>query len=111
MNELITTYWRDIPAQIVGRKGRKTVVKAVLNPRFQDAIDRAAMRAGRGSSDKYLEDWRRASRPCGEDIEREVKEEVVRLEGLFSKQGLDTLAQAGGREISEQSDPEAETGS
>jgi hypothetical protein len=31
----------------------------MLSHRFQAAIDRAAMRAGKGGSDEYLEDWRR----------------------------------------------------
>ena len=50
MAKLICIYWRDIPAQVVGREGR-TNVKKVLASRFAEAIDRAAMRAGRGSSD------------------------------------------------------------
>jgi hypothetical protein len=58
MTKLITVYWRDIPAQVIAKQGRNKV-KKVLHPRFARAIDRAAMRAGRGSSDKYLEDWRR----------------------------------------------------
>ena len=76
MAKLITVYWRDIPAQVIGRKGRKTAVKKVLDPRFQHAIDRAAMRAGRGSSDKYLEDWRRVSQLCEGDLDQAVSEEV-----------------------------------
>ena len=51
-------YWRDIPAQIVLQDGRKRE-KAMLSSRFQKAIDRAAMRAGKGSSDAYLSEWRR----------------------------------------------------
>ncbi len=59
MNKLITVYWRDIPAQVIGRKGRKSVCKKLLDPRFQHAIDRAAMRARKTSENAYLEDWRR----------------------------------------------------
>ena len=55
MAKLICIYWRDIPAQVVVRAGRKNSVKKELAPRFAKAIDRAAMRAGRGSSDAYLE--------------------------------------------------------
>ena len=54
MAKLICIYWRDIPAQVVGRVGRNNFKKE-LEPRFAQAIDRAAMRAGRGSSDAYLE--------------------------------------------------------
>jgi hypothetical protein len=96
VTRLITIYWRDIPAQVLGRRGRRTVHKMVLHPRFQEAIDRAAMRAGRGSSDKYLEDWRRVATPCEGDLERAVAAEVKRLEDLFDDQSLDKLARSSG---------------
>ena len=96
MNKLIVVYWRDIPAQVIGRKGRKSVSKKVLDPRFQKAIDRAAMRAGRGSSDRYLEDWRRESKGCEADIEQAVNDEAARLESEFSDEALDRAARAGG---------------
>lgn len=96
MDRLITIYWRDIPAQVIGRRGRKSAVKRALDPRFERAIDRSAMRAGRGSSDKYLEDWRRESQPCGPDLERAVEEEVTRLEGLFPPEVLKRVIRAGG---------------
>ena len=97
MAKLITVYWRDIPAQVIGRAGRSGGVKRVLAPRFQEAIDRAAMRAGRGSSDHYLADWRRESRPCEGDLERAVEAEVARLEGAFPQDALDATVRAGGR--------------
>ncbi len=60
MAKLTIVYWRDIPAQVIGKAGRRTV-RQQLSQRFQEAIDRAAMRAGRGSSDLYLSEWRRES--------------------------------------------------
>ena len=45
--KLITILWRDIPSQVVAKRGRQTL-KTKLSPRFQIAIDRAAMRAGKG---------------------------------------------------------------
>ena len=61
--------WRDIPAQVVGKRGRETA-KMQLSARFQEAVDRAAMRAGKGSSDAYLADWKRSDpQPCGDDIQ------------------------------------------
>ena len=56
--KLVKIYWRDIPSQRLVQKGR-TKGKAKLPQRFQEAIDRAAMRAGKGSSDLYLAEWRR----------------------------------------------------
>ena len=54
----IVVYWRDIPAQVLIKRGRERG-KAILSHRFQAAIDRAAMRAGKGGSEEYLADWRR----------------------------------------------------
>ena len=58
MAKLTTIYWRDIPAQVFGQQGR-TRHKQELSKRFAVAIDRAAMRAGKGSSNAYLDEWRR----------------------------------------------------
>ena len=69
MASLIIISWRDIPAQVIVKRGRETA-KVQLSQRFQEAVDRAAMRAGKGSSDAYLADWQRsAPRPCGEDLQ------------------------------------------
>ena len=59
MASLIIISWRDIPAQVVVKRGRETA-KVQLSTRFQEAVDRAAMRAGNGSSDAYLADWKRS---------------------------------------------------
>jgi hypothetical protein len=101
LNKLITVYWRDIPAQLIGRKGRTTVCKRVLDPRFQHAIDRAAMRARKVSEDAYLEDWRRVSSPCEGDVEQAVADEAIRLESEYTVDVLDTLARAGGQSKSD----------
>jgi hypothetical protein len=95
MAKLICIYWRDIPAQVVGREGRRNV-KQVLAPRFAQAIDRAAMRAGRGSSDAYLEDWRRVPENIGGDIEERVRERVDLLESQFDEEFLEAVVKAGG---------------
>ena len=96
MNKLIVVYWRDIPAQVIGREGRRSAFKKVLPERFQNAIDRAAMRAGRGSSDAYMADWRRESRPCPGDLGQAVIEEATRLEAAFPNIRLDAVARAAG---------------
>ncbi len=75
MGKLTIIYWRDIPAQVVGQQGR-TRCKKLLADRFAVAIDRAAMRAGKGSSHAYLEEWRRESRPFEGDPESAVDAEV-----------------------------------
>jgi hypothetical protein len=95
-NQLITVYWRDIPAQVIARQGRKTSFKKELHPRFQRAIDRAAMRARKESEDAYLADWRRESEPCGDDLEKTLNETVARLETEWTVELLDTVARRGG---------------
>src|SRR6476659_874313 len=72
-------YWRDIPAQVTARDGRRQS-KEVLHPRFQVAIDKAASRSGKRAYNEYIEEWRRVQRPCGQDIEAEVAAEVERLD-------------------------------
>lgn len=95
MAKLTTIYWRDIPAQVIGQQGRKRH-KQELSKRFAVAIDRAAMRAGRGSSDAYLEDWRRDSQLCEGDILAAVKAQVEQLEAQFPDDFLEATVKAGG---------------
>ena len=96
MAKLICIYWRDIPAQVVGRAGRKSGFKKELAPRFAQAIDRAAMRAGRGSSDAYLEDWRRVAEEVDGDLEALVEGRVTSLENEFDDEWLEAVVKAGG---------------
>jgi len=103
MAKLTTIYWRDIPAQVIGQQGRKRH-KQELSKRFAVGIDRAAMRAGRGSSKAYLEDWRRESRRCEGDMEQAVREEVARLEEQFPGNVLETFIKAGGVDKAKQTD-------
>jgi hypothetical protein len=88
--------WRDIPAQVIGRKGRETA-KVQLSARFQEAVDRAAMRAGRGSSNAYLADWKRSPpQPCGEDIAAEVAAEAARIEARYTDEYLERMVKSKG---------------
>ena len=96
MASLTIISWRDIPAQVVGKRGRETA-KVQLSPRFQEAVDRAAMRAGKGSSDAYLADWKRSDpRTCGEDIHAEVAAEAARLEARYTDEDLERLIRSKG---------------
>ena len=61
-------YWRDIPSQVIVQRGRKRE-KAMLSARFQEAIDRAAMRAGKGSSDAYMSEWERKAEQIDTDAD------------------------------------------
>lgn len=89
MVKKILIYWRGIPAQVIVQRGRKRQ-KAQLSPRFQKAIDRAAMRAGKGSSDAYLSEWRRESSTIdtAADLREIADREVSRFEAEFSNDRL-----------------------
>ena len=96
MASLSIISWRDIPAQVVVRHGRVTA-KVQLSARFQEAVDRAAMRAGRGSSDAYLADWKRGDpRPCGEDLQAEAAAEAARIEAAYTDEALEALIRSKG---------------
>ena len=96
MAKLILISWRDVPSQVIVKIGRETVRKQ-LSPRFQEAVDRAAMRAGRGSSDAYIADWKRSDpRECDNDLEAEASAEIARLEAQYTDADLGQLIRAHG---------------
>ena len=96
MAQLIVVYWRDIPAQVIVKAGRKSA-KRQLSDRFQEAIDRAAMKARLRDSDAYLEHWRHADPvECGDDLEDEAAKAAERLETDYDDDRLTTLVAAGG---------------
>ena len=45
MPEVTIVYWRDIPAQVIVGHGRRAA-KLQLSERFEQAIDRCAMKVG-----------------------------------------------------------------
>ena len=94
--ELTVISWRDIPAQVVAKAGRVASARVQLPDRFQEAIDEAALRAGLFGTDEYLGEWRRDSRPCGDDLEAEARAEAARLEAAYDDEALRALAKSGG---------------
>ena len=95
MATMTIIWWRDIPAQVVAREGRRSS-KTVLHPRFQVAIDKAASRAGKRNYNDYIEEWRKVAKACGDDLEAAVTAEVERLETTYDKHRLAELIQSGG---------------
>jgi hypothetical protein len=95
MATLSIIWWRDIPAQIVARDGRRSS-KVVLHPRFQVAIDKAANRAGLRDYNAYIAEWRKTFEECGDDLEEVVRVEAERLETTYDKHHLAELIQSGG---------------
>lgn len=93
----ILVYWRDIPAQVIIKAGRKRA-KAELPSRFMESIDRAAMRAGKGSSNAYMEDWRReiTHLDACEDMQAYAEAEARQLERRYTQDELDALIRSKG---------------
>ena len=96
MAKLIVISWRDVPAQVLVKAGRETA-KVQLSHRFQEAVDRAAMRAGKASSGDYLADWKRSDpRACGDDLQAEANAEAARIEAAYSDDDLLRIIRAHG---------------
>jgi hypothetical protein len=92
---LTVIWWRDIPAQVVAKDGRRAS-KIVLHPRFQVAIDKAAVKAGKRAMDDYIGEWRKTQQPCDDDLEAAANAEATRLESAYGRQELAVLIAAGG---------------
>jgi hypothetical protein len=92
---LTVIWWRDIPAQVVAKDGRRAS-KIVLHPRFQVAIDKAAVKAGRRAMDDYIAEWRKTQEPCSDDLETVANDEAARLEAAYGKTELAALVASGG---------------
>jgi gamma-glutamyl:cysteine ligase YbdK (ATP-grasp superfamily) len=96
MAEKVVVYWRDIPAQVIAKAGRRTA-RRQLPERFEQAIDRAAMRAGLAGTDAYLEQWRRADPvPCGDDLEAEAEAAAAALAAEYTVEKVRELVANGG---------------
>jgi hypothetical protein len=96
--QLTIVYWRDIPAQVIAKAGRKNA-RIQLSERFEKAIDRAAMRAKLTGTDAYLEHWRRgAPAECGDDLEAAAEAAARRLENDYDDVRLAALVAAGGQD-------------
>jgi hypothetical protein len=98
MANRIVVYWRDIPAQVIIKKGRATA-KRELTLRFTEAIDMCAMRTGAAETDDYLAEWRRADPiEVSDDLEAEADKAAAELEAAYDKERLVALVKGGGRE-------------
>jgi hypothetical protein len=95
--ERIVIYWRDIPAQVIVRQGRRSE-KRELPERFIQAIDRCAMSIGAKDSEAYLAEWRRGSpEACSDDLAAEADRAVAGLLESFDAARLAVLVANEGR--------------
>jgi len=72
--------------------------KAMLADRFQEAIDRAAMRAGKGGSDLYIEEWRSDASEYETELslQEAAAQEVAQLESHFDDELLKKMVKNNG---------------
>lgn len=98
MAQLTIVYWRDIPAQVIVKEGRKSA-KRELPKRFIEAIDMCAMRSGAAETDAYLAEWRRGEpATVGNDLETEADRAAAVIEDNYTKDRLAALVKSEGRE-------------
>ncbi len=92
---VVIIMWRDIPAQINGKSGEKRH-QVMLPHRFQKAIDRAAMVAGKKTAQDYVGEWRRTNHPLVGDLVTTVDATAASIEAEFTNQRLHVLVANGG---------------
>ncbi|MGF1445559.1 MAG: virulence factor [Pikeienuella sp.] len=91
MPQLTIISWRDIPAQIIVGRGRKAAKRAQPE-RFEQAIDRCAMKVGARESDAYIAEMRKSP-----PIEREgepdeiAAAEAARIDSEYDTERLKAL--------------------
>ncbi|KPQ06612.1 MAG: Virulence factor [Rhodobacteraceae bacterium HLUCCA12] len=91
MQSVTIVYWRDIPAQVIVGKGRRGT-KCPLPERFEQAIDRAAMKAGAKDADAYLSQWRKGDPyDVAGEAEQVARAEAARLEAEYDTERLKAL--------------------
>ncbi|MDG1170531.1 MAG: virulence factor [Sulfitobacter sp.] len=91
MPDVTIVYWRDIPAQVIVGKGRRGS-KRPLPERFEQAIDRAAMKIGAEDTDAYLAEWRKADPFTVEGDPDEVADaQVARIDAEYDRERIKAL--------------------
>ncbi len=93
--QLIVIYWRDIPSQVNGASGAEKH-QVLLKPRFEKAIDRAAMTAGLTQASDYVNEWRRETQPAHGDIAAAAQALAAELEAAFPLTVLNEYVATGG---------------
>lgn len=93
--EVVTIYWRDIPAQVNGQAGRERH-QVLLSAKFQRAVDRAKRKAHVYTAEEDIAQWRRVSSPFDGDVAAEAERIAAELEASYTREYLGRLAYAGG---------------
>lgn len=98
MAQKIIVYWRDIPAQILVKQGRKSA-RRELPATFMEVVDACAMRVGAKDSEAYMAEWRK-SEPVevSDDLEQEAETALADILAAYPKDRLKQLLDQGGKE-------------
>ncbi|MFT6105633.1 MAG: hypothetical protein ACJA1E_002067 [Paracoccaceae bacterium] len=96
MPDVTIVFWRDIPAQVIVGKGRRGS-KAPLPERFEQAIDRCAMKIGAKDADAYMTEWRKAaSYPLEGEPDALAASEAARIDNEYDTARLKVLIENDG---------------
>ena len=78
-------YWKDIPAQVKVFR-RKRPVSKPMPDRFQQEIDRVAMKEGLAGTDAYLDQWQwTEKREKDGDVEEVIETLLRELEAVYDE--------------------------
>ena len=94
-SEVVVIMWRDIPAQVNGKVAADKH-QVILPHRFQKAIDRAAMVAGKKTAQEYVGEWRRTSYPLTGELASTIDAIAASIEVEFTNERLHALVDNGG---------------
>jgi hypothetical protein len=91
MPDVTVVFWRDIPAQVIVGKGRRGS-KAPLPERFEQAVDRCAMKVNAKDSDAYMAEWRKAAAYALDgDPDEIAASEAARIDAEYDADRIKTL--------------------
>ena len=91
MADVTIVYWRDMPAQVIVGRGRRGT-KMPLPERFEQAIDRAAMKSGAAGSDEYMSGFRKADPiPVDGTDQEAAAATVARIDAEYDQERIKTL--------------------
>lgn len=104
MPAVTLVYWRDIPAQVIVGKGRRGA-KRPLPERFEQAIDRCAMKVGAKDDDAYMSGFRKAApMELPGEAEALAVEWAEKLDRDYDARRLQTLIAADGWDAQSEKD-------
>ncbi len=96
MAQLKIVYWRDIPGQVVYKKGRRNT-RLRLPARFMKAIERAAYRLKKQNKDALFEPWHDVAQTIDGDVRQQAELLISQLEEQYPDAVLEHLIRASGK--------------